>query len=72
MFDDIYDNGYLLLGKVKNVKEYACKNADYPEEIKEIIEELENYDADDIVAINYGHPMGYTIDVWKYDDKVEV
>ncbi len=70
MFDDVYDNGECVLGKVINVKEYICKNAEDPEEIREIIHDLEDLDASSIVCINYNHPMGYSIEYWTQEDQV--
>lgn len=71
MFDDIYDNGEYLLGKVINIKEYICKNAEDISEVKDLIKDLEDLDADAIVCINYNHPMGYSIEYWTYNDKVK-
>lgn len=70
--DNVYDNGCYVLGEIINVKEYVCKNADSPEEVAEIIDELENYDADDIVVIHYDNPMGYTIERFTKEDIMEV
>lgn len=70
--NNVYDNGYYILGEIINVKEYICKNADSPEEVKEIIDELEDYDADDIVVINYDNPMGYSIERFTKEDIMEV
>lgn len=69
---DVFDNGYYVLGEIINVKEYVCKNANSPEEVAEIIDELENYDADDIVVIYYDNPMGYTIERFTKEDIMEV
>ena len=41
---NIYDNGEKVLGRIYDLKEYICRNCEDYEEIKEIIEELENYD----------------------------
>lgn len=70
MFDDIYDNGTIILGKVKWVKDYICKNADNIAELKDLIHDLEDLDANTIVAINYDLGMGYSIDYWTYEDIV--
>lgn len=69
--EKVYDNGEMVLGTIKNVKNYMCKNCDDYEEIKDIIEDLENYDEDTIVAINYDLGMGYSIDYWFKDHLVE-
>lgn len=70
MFDSVYDNGTIILGKVKWVKDYICKNADNITELKDLIHDLEDLDADTIVAVNYDLGMGYSIDYWTYNDIV--
>jgi hypothetical protein len=70
MFDQVYDNGSMILGKIIWVKEYICRNEDDITEVTDIIHDLEDLDADTIVAVNYNHPMGYTIDYWTYNDIV--
>jgi hypothetical protein len=69
--NNIYDNGAIVLGTIYNVKEYLCKNCEDFDDIKEIIEDLENYDEDTIVAINYDMGMGYNIDYWRKNDIVK-
>ncbi len=75
MFDDIYDNGCVLLGKQKNLIEYMKKHyidnnyLDYLDDVKEIIKSLQELKPDTIVAINYDNPMGWTIEYWTYEDK---
>ena len=74
--NDIYDNGAIMLGEVKNVvkeiKEEMKNNIDMLYvDMDEILEELKDYKDDDIVAINYDNGMGYTIDVWSKSDKVK-
>lgn len=70
MFDQVYDNGKCVLGKIKWVKEYICKIADDPADIKEIVEDLEDFDEDVIVSLNYDHPMGYNYEYWTYENIV--
>lgn len=70
--NNVYDNGEMVLGSIYNVKEYICRNADDIEEVKDIIEDLENYDDRTIVAVNYDLGMGYSIDYWDKDDIVYV
>ena len=65
---NIYDNGEKVLGRIYDLKEYICRNCEDYEEVKEIIEELENYDEDTIAAINYSNGMGYSIDYWSSND----
>ena len=67
---NIYDNGEKVLGRVYDLKEYICGNCEDYEEIKEIIEELENYDEDTIAVINYSNSMGYLIDYFTIKDKM--
>ena len=57
----VYDNGYELLGSVCDIKDYICRNCDDYEEIRELVEELENYDEDSIVVIDYDCGMGAII-----------
>ena len=73
MFDDIYDNGERILGKIIDVKEHICRYAEDIADVKEIIEELEDYDEDTIVVVNYNHPMGcYMLEsYWKNSDKID-
>lgn len=64
----IYDNGYKLLGVVKNIKkdiENNIRTSDMEEELYEILEELKEYKDNDIVAIDYDNPMNYTIESWE-------
>lgn len=70
---EIYDNGVKLLGKVSVILLYIKKNwkkLEWQEEIDDLIKELEEYSASDIVAINYDNPMGYTIESWKEESKI--
>lgn len=68
---DVYDNGEKVLGRIYNVKEYLCKNSYDATDVKDIIEDLENYDEDTIVAIDYSFGMGYRIEYWKKNDVVK-
>ena len=67
---EIYDNGEMVLGSVYYVKEYICKNCEDIEEVKDLVNDLEDLDEDTIVAINYDNGMGYSIDWWTKKDKV--
>lgn len=69
---NVYDNGRIILGEVIFVKDYICKNAEDINEIADIIEDLEDLDADAIVAVNYDNPMGYTIEYWHKDHIVDI
>ena len=67
---NIYDNGRLCLGEVKRIIEYFNTIGADIEEYEEILEELKKLKDDDIVAINYDHGMGYSIDWWTKKDKI--
>lgn len=73
---NIYDNGDLLLGKVKDIKTYqtALINEDLidKEDYEEISEYLESLKDNDIICINYASGMGLSFDIWNESDKVEV
>lgn len=70
----IYDNTEVLLGKVKYIKEYAKKMFENWEidstKYIDIMELLEDYNNDDIATIDYSNDMGYRIERWKKEDKV--
>ena len=66
----VYDNGYKVLGTIYNIKEYICKMCENYEDIEELIEDLENYDNDTIVVIDYDNGMGYRIDYFTKNDKI--
>lgn len=67
----IYDNGEIVLGKVKDLRKYLAENCEDYEEVKDIIDELKYFKDDNIiVAINYDNGMGYTIDWWTNEHKV--
>ena len=67
---NIYDNGEICLGEVKRIIEYFNTIGADIEEYEEILEELKKLNDDDIVAINYDHGMGYSIDWWTKKDKI--
>jgi len=64
----IYDNGEILLGKVKDIIEYTKKQGTIDEEMEEILQDLKDFEDNTIVAINYDNGMGYTIDYWDEKD----
>lgn len=67
----VYDNGDKVLGSVYDVKDYICRNCEDYEDVKDIMEELENYDEDTIVVLNYSFGMGCIIEsFWRDKDKV--
>ena len=67
---NIYDNGEMCLGEVKKIIEYFNTTGADIEEYEEVLEELKKLNDDDIVAINYDNGMGYSINWWTKDDKV--
>ena len=69
--NNVYDNGKIVLGNIYNVKDYICRNCEDLEEIKGLIEDLEDYDDDTIVAINYDIGMGYLIEYWTKNNIVK-
>lgn len=69
--NNVYDNGKIVLGNIYNVKDYICRNCEDLEEIKGLIEDLEDYDDDTIVAINYDIGMGYLIEYWEKNNIVK-
>lgn len=69
--NNIYDNGYKVLGKVIDIKEYINKNCKENEDLKEVLFDLEELDNNTIVMINYDNPMGYNIDYWDIKDIVK-
>lgn len=72
---NIYDNGTVILGEVKKIKEYTEKQfkkeliEDYERE--EILEELKDFNDNDIVAINYDCGMGLSIEGWEPNDIIK-
>lgn len=68
MFDDIYDNGTKILGKVSAVINYINNNDGNEEEKEELLKDLKELYSNDIVCIDYDNPMGYTLDYWTYED----
>ena len=69
--NNIYDNGTMVLGCVRNVKTYLKENAEETWEIEDILQELETYSNETIVAINYDSGMGYNLDYWDEEDIVK-
>ena len=67
---NIYDNGEMCLGEVKKIIEYFNTTGADIEEYEEVLEELKKLNDDDIVAINYDNGMGYSIDWWTKNDKI--
>ena len=75
--NNVYDNGYKVLGKVKYVIQYMQENiatSDMEEEIYDMIKELkEYYNEEDIVLIDYDNGMGiYINEVFNKNNLVKV
>ena len=66
--ENIYDNGRVCLGKVGKIRQKLIENANEEWEIKDILEELKEFENDTIVAINYDNGMGYSIEYWTKKD----
>lgn len=70
----IYDNGEMLLGEVKKIREYTQQqfkdNHIEDWEKDNILNELEEFDQNDIVTINYDNGMGLSIDFWTESDVI--
>lgn len=68
--NNIYDNGAIMLGSVKKVREEIKKEIELDidmsfADMEEILKDIEDLDDNDIVAINYDcGNMGYSIDYW--------
>ena len=75
--NNIYDNGCILLGTKQDIERYIQKQyiennfLDYVDDIKEILEEIKDYENDTILAINYDHSMGWCLDYWDRRDIVK-
>jgi len=71
--NSIYDNGALMIGNIKEIIKYI-ENDETLEtwEFEDLLNDLKELnDKVEIVMINYENPMGYSIDYWNKDDKVE-
>lgn len=74
----VYDNGYQILSNVKGMKKYINKciqyNIDEQEEHKEldeILEELSEYEDEDIAYVDYDRPMGFDLRIFTKNDEME-
>lgn len=72
---NVYDNGYSMLGSAKDLQKYllnAINNADNDtSDLREMLDEIKDYNDDTIVLINYEAPMGYTLEYWSNDHIVD-
>ena len=74
--NNLYDNGTILIGTIKDVKKYMEKqlqqNDDaYVDDIKDILEDIKDLDDNSIISINYDWGMGYIMNYWNDDDIVK-
>lgn len=70
--ENIYDNGTVILGEVKKIKDYTerlfkDKRID-EEEYLDIMNELKYFEDNNIVAVNYDCGMGLSIESWSPED----
>lgn len=72
MLNCVYDNCEKIMGNAKNVKKYVENNCEDYEEVKDIIEELKNFEESTIIVLDYNNGMGFTIDYWTEKDKQEL
>ncbi len=77
--NNIYDNGALMIGNIKQVIDYIenderLENWEYEDLLKELydLNKIEYIGNSAIVMVNYDNPMGYSIDYWRESDKLEV
>jgi hypothetical protein len=74
--NSVYDNCEKLLGTVKNIRLYTEKvlletiNEEIQEFNKQLLEDIKEFNDNDIIAINYDNGMGYSIDKWDEEDVI--
>ena len=73
-FNSLYDNGECLLGQVSVIKKYIHNEFKDYEDYEDLLKDLENYDNNSIVVINYDHMgyLGYSIDEFTSSDTIYV
>ena len=76
----IYDNGGVMIGKIDSVIKIVQKQIeddidmcliDAEELLKDLIELKESHAPIDIVYVDYDNGMGYTINYWYNNDRIE-
>lgn len=72
--NSLYDNGNCLLGQVCVIKKYIHNEFKASEDYEDLLKELESYDDDSIVVINYDNMgyLGYSIDEFTSSDIIYV
>jgi hypothetical protein len=72
--ENIYDNGALMIGNIKDIIKYIEQDENLEmwefEELLQDLKELKNTETE-IVMVNYENPMGYSIDYWDNNDIVK-
>lgn len=74
MNNSLYDNGECLLGQVSVIKKYIYENFKDYEDYEDLLKDLEDYDNNSIVVINYDHMgyLGYSIDEFTRSDIIYI
>ena len=74
MNNSLYDNGDCLLGQVSVIKKYIHNEFKESEDYEDLLKELESYDDDSIVVINYDNMgyLGYSIDEFTSSDIIYI
>lgn len=77
MNNNLYDNGNCLLGQVSIIKKYIhneFKDSEDYEDYEDLLKELESYDNNSIVVINYDNMgyLGYSIDEFTRSDIIYI
>lgn len=74
MNNSLYDNGNCLLGQVSVIKKYIHNEFKASEDYEDLLKELESYDEDSIVVINYDNMgyLGYSIDKFTSSDIIYI
>lgn len=74
MNNSLYDNGNCLLGQVSVIKKYIHNEVKDSEDYEDLLKELNNYDGNSIVVINYDHMgyLGYSIDEFTSSDNIYI
>mgnify|MGYP000594005324 FL=1 len=74
MNNNLYDNGDCLLGQVSVIKKYIHNEFKDSEDYEDLLKELNNYDNNSIVVINYDNMgyLGYSIDEFTSSDIIYI
>lgn len=74
MNNSLYDNGDCLLGQVSVIKKYIHNEFKDSEDYEDLLKELESYDEDSILVINYDNMgyLGYSIDEFTRSDIIYI